>query len=69
MSTLKYNSPKLLKFVDIVEMVRGPQDSPRYWVISGAKLQLVRGKISLRVKYLLLAAMVPNDEYPLDEQS
>jgi hypothetical protein len=27
MSTLKYNSPKLLKFVDIAEMVRGPQDS------------------------------------------
>jgi hypothetical protein len=29
----------------------------------------VRGKISLRVKYLLLTAVVPNDEYPLDEQS
>jgi hypothetical protein len=48
-------------------MVRGPQDTPGYWVVSGAKLQLERGKISLRVKYSLLTAMVPDDEYPLDE--
>ncbi|XP_062230486.1 MACPF domain-containing protein At4g24290-like isoform X2 [Phragmites australis] len=62
-------APKLLKFVDTAEMVRGPQDTPGYWVVSGAKLQLERGKISLRVKYSLLTAMVPDDEYPLDEQS
>ncbi|TVU18415.1 hypothetical protein EJB05_34511 [Eragrostis curvula] len=60
---------KLIKFVDTAEMVRGPQDTPGYWVVSGAKLQLERGKISLRVKYSLLTAMVPDDEYPLDEQS
>ncbi|GJN36388.1 hypothetical protein PR202_gb25241 [Eleusine coracana subsp. coracana] len=62
-------APKLLKFVDTAEMVRGPQDTPGYWVVSGAKLQLERGKISLRVKYSLLTAMVPDDEYPLDEQT
>jgi len=38
-------------------------------VVSGAKLQLERGKLSLRVKYSLLTAMVPDDEYPLDEHS
>jgi hypothetical protein len=31
----------------------GPQDSRGYWVVSGAKLQLMRGKISVWVKYLL----------------
>ncbi|KAG2623990.1 MACPF domain-containing protein At4g24290-like [Panicum virgatum] len=62
-------APKLLKFVDTAEMLRGPQDTPGYWVVSGAKLQLERGKLSLRVKYSLLTAMVPDDEYPLDEHS
>ncbi|KAL6616740.1 hypothetical protein ACP70R_039010 [Stipagrostis hirtigluma subsp. patula] len=59
---------KLLKFVDTTEMMRGPQDSPGYWVVSGAKLNLERGKISLRVKYSLLTAMMPDDEFPLDEE-
>lgn len=56
-------TPKLLKFVDTTEMVRGPQDSPGYWVVSGAKLNLERGKISLRVKYSLLTAMLPDDDF------
>ncbi|KAF0907907.1 hypothetical protein E2562_022298 [Oryza meyeriana var. granulata] len=61
--------PKLLKFVDTTEMMRGPQDLPGYWVVSGAKLQLERGKISLRVKYSLLTATLPDDdEFALDEQ-
>ncbi|CAO1947308.1 unnamed protein product [Urochloa humidicola] len=60
-------TPKLLKFVDPTEMLRGPQDSPGYWVVSGAKLNLERGKISLRVKYLLLTAMMPDDEFELDD--
>ncbi|TVU36893.1 hypothetical protein EJB05_18846 [Eragrostis curvula] len=59
---------KLLKFVDTAEMVRGPQDPPGYWVVSGAKLNLERGKISLRVKYSLLTAMLPDDEFPSDEE-
>ncbi|CAO2167785.1 unnamed protein product [Urochloa humidicola] len=60
-------TPKLLKFVDPTEMLRGPQDSPGYWVVSGAKLNLERGKISLRVKYSLLTAMMPDDEFELDD--
>ncbi|RLN23933.1 MACPF domain-containing protein [Panicum miliaceum] len=60
-------TPKLLKFVDPTEMMRGPQDSPGYWVVSGAKLNLERGKISLRVKYSLLTAIVPDDEFSLDD--
>ncbi|KAJ3683210.1 hypothetical protein LUZ60_013437 [Juncus effusus] len=55
-------APKLLKYVDTTEMARGPQDMPGYWVVSGAKLHLERGKISLRVKYSLLTAML-NDDY------
>ncbi|XP_051114874.1 MACPF domain-containing protein At4g24290-like [Andrographis paniculata] len=47
---------KLLRFVDTTEMTRGPQDSPGYWVASGARLVVDKGKISLRVKYSLLAA-------------
>jgi hypothetical protein len=60
-------TPKLLKFVDMTEMMRGPQDLPGYWVVSGAKLNLERGKISLRVRYSLLTAMMPDDEL-LDEE-
>ncbi|KAL7584240.1 hypothetical protein Lser_V15G46216 [Lactuca serriola] len=44
---------KLLKFVDTTEMKRGPQDSPGYWVVIGARLVVDKGKISLRVKYAL----------------
>ncbi|KAJ4757519.1 MAC/Perforin domain-containing protein [Rhynchospora pubera] len=60
-------APKLLKYVDTTEMVRGPQDMPGYWVVSGAKLHLERGKISLRVKYSLLTAMLPDEEDLFDE--
>uniref|UniRef100_A0A0D9VAI4 MACPF domain-containing protein n=1 Tax=Leersia perrieri TaxID=77586 RepID=A0A0D9VAI4_9ORYZ len=61
-------TPKLLRFVDTTEMMRGPQDLPGYWVVSGAKLQLDRGKISLRVKYSLLTVMLSDDEFPTDEE-
>ncbi|KAF7842789.1 MACPF domain-containing protein [Senna tora] len=47
-------APKLLKFVDTTEMTRGPQESPGYWVVSGARLLVEKGRISLRVKYSLL---------------
>ncbi|XP_020111225.1 MACPF domain-containing protein At4g24290 [Ananas comosus] len=56
-------APKLLRFIDTTEMARGPQDLPGYWVVSGAKLHLERGKISLRVKYSLLTAILPDDDY------
>ncbi|XP_055962008.1 MACPF domain-containing protein At1g14780-like isoform X2 [Mercurialis annua] len=45
---------KLLKFVDISELCRGPQDSPGHWLVTGAKLDLERGKICLQVKFSLL---------------
>lgn len=46
--------PKLLKFVDTREMIRGPHDTPGYWLVTGARLFLDNGKISVRVKYSLL---------------
>ncbi|CAI0403970.1 unnamed protein product [Linum tenue] len=55
-------TPKLLKYVDTTEMARGPQDTPGYWVVSGAKLNVEKGKISLRVKYSLLTLVLPDEE-------
>ncbi|GLT61656.1 hypothetical protein SLA2020_343480 [Shorea laevis] len=54
-------APKLLKFVDTTEMMRGPQETPGYWVVSGARLVVERGRISIRVKYSLLT-ILPEDE-------
>ncbi|KAF9601460.1 hypothetical protein IFM89_020227 [Coptis chinensis] len=53
---------KLLKFVDTTEMTRGPQETPGYWVVSGARLLVERGKISLKVRYSLLTVKLPDDE-------
>ncbi|CAA2959185.1 MACPF domain-containing protein At4g24290-like [Olea europaea var. sylvestris] len=53
---------KLLRFVDTTEMTRGPQDPPGYWVVSGARLIVDRGKISLRVKYSLLAVILQDED-------
>ncbi|OMO98984.1 hypothetical protein CCACVL1_03983 [Corchorus capsularis] len=47
-------TPKLLKFVETSQLCRGPQDSPGYWLVTGARLQLERGKISLHVKFSLV---------------
>ncbi|XP_059653588.1 MACPF domain-containing protein At4g24290-like [Cornus florida] len=55
-------APKLLKFVDMTEMMRGPQENPGYWVVSGARLIVEKGKISLRVKYSLLTVMLPDED-------
>ncbi|XVE48553.1 hypothetical protein DITRI_Ditri01bG0010900 [Diplodiscus trichospermus] len=52
-------TPKLLKFVDTAEKKRGPEDPPGYWVVSGARLVVVKAKIALRLKYSLLTAMLP----------
>ncbi|VVA92543.1 unnamed protein product [Arabis nemorensis] len=54
-------APKLLKFVDTSEMTRGPQESPGYWVVSGARLLVEKGKISLKVKYSLLTAILGDE--------
>ncbi|XP_010520785.1 PREDICTED: MACPF domain-containing protein At4g24290 [Tarenaya hassleriana] len=55
-------APKMLKFVDTTEMMRGPQESPGYWVVSGARLLVEKGRISLKVKYSLLTAILPEEE-------
>ncbi|GLT85764.1 hypothetical protein SLE2022_039420 [Rubroshorea leprosula] len=55
-------APKLLKFVDTTEMTRGPQETPGYWVVSGARLVVEKGRISLRVKYSLLTVVLPDEE-------
>ncbi|KAL4580760.1 hypothetical protein LXL04_016962 [Taraxacum kok-saghyz] len=44
---------KLLKFVDTMEITRGMQESPGYWVVTGDRLVVDKGKICLRVKYSL----------------
>ncbi|CAH2078087.1 unnamed protein product [Thlaspi arvense] len=54
-------APKLLKFVDTSEMTRGPQESPGYWVVSGARLLVEKGKISLKVKYSLMTAIMEDE--------
>ncbi|KAF7100571.1 hypothetical protein CFC21_102066 [Triticum aestivum] len=46
---------KLLKFVDTSQVTMGPQDAPGYWLVTGAKLDVDKGKISLHVKFSLLA--------------
>ncbi|XP_047065425.1 MACPF domain-containing protein At1g14780-like [Lolium rigidum] len=46
---------KLLKFVDTSQITMGPQDAPGYWLATGAKLVVDKGKISLHVKFSLLA--------------
>lgn len=55
-------APKLLKFVNTREMCRGPENNPGYWVVSGARLIVEKGKISLKVKYSLLTAMLPEED-------
>ncbi|XVE83501.1 hypothetical protein DITRI_Ditri16bG0092700 [Diplodiscus trichospermus] len=57
---LPSQAPKLMRFVDTTEMTRGPQDLPGYWVVSGARLVVEKGKISLRVKYSLWTVILPD---------
>lgn len=45
---------KLVKFVELSEMRKGPQDSPGHWMVIGARLNLEKGKICLHVKFGLL---------------
>lgn len=47
-------APKMTNFVDTKEMVRGPEDPPGYWVVTGAKLCVEGGRIRVKVKYSLL---------------
>lgn len=45
---------KLLKFVETSQLCKGPEDSPGYWLVTGARLQVEKGKISSLVKFSLL---------------
>ncbi|KAI4296924.1 hypothetical protein L6164_036841 [Bauhinia variegata] len=48
-------TPEFRSFVDTTEMIRGGEDTPGYWVVSGARLAVHNGKIHLFVKYSLLS--------------
>ncbi|KAL3519797.1 hypothetical protein ACH5RR_017946 [Cinchona calisaya] len=50
-------APKMTNFVDTKEMVRGPEDPPGYWVVTGAKLCVEGGRIRIKVKYSLLTIL------------
>jgi hypothetical protein len=45
---------KLLKFVDMSEVIRGPHDIPGHWMVTAARLVKENGKIGLHVKFALL---------------
>ncbi|KAG9129544.1 hypothetical protein Leryth_023272 [Lithospermum erythrorhizon] len=47
-------STKLIKFVDIAEVARGPYDHPGHWLVIAAKLVIESGKIGLHAKFALL---------------
>lgn len=49
--------PKMSNFVDTKERVRGPEDPPGYWVVTGAKLCMESSRITLKAKYSLLTIM------------
>lgn len=51
-------APKMSHFVDTKEMVRGPEASPGYWVVTGAKLCVENGMIRVKVKYSLLTIVL-----------
>ncbi|CAA6664761.1 unnamed protein product [Spirodela intermedia] len=50
------DSARLLKFVDTAELCKGPQDSPGFWLVTGARLAMHLGKICLHVKFSLLTS-------------
>ncbi|THU47347.1 hypothetical protein C4D60_Mb09t14530 [Musa balbisiana] len=48
---------KLLKFVDTSHLCQGPQHSPGHWLVTGAKLDVEKGRIGLQVKFSLLTSL------------
>ncbi|KAL6201417.1 hypothetical protein ACLB2K_025131 [Fragaria x ananassa] len=55
---LPAKAPKMATFVDTKEMLRGPENTPGYWMVTGAKLCVEGGRISVKVKYSLLTIML-----------
>ncbi|KAJ8471891.1 hypothetical protein OPV22_026234 [Ensete ventricosum] len=49
---------KLLKFVDTSHLCQGPQHSPGHWLVTGAKLDVEKGRIGLQVKFSLLTSLL-----------
>lgn len=47
-------SKNLLRFVDMTEAIRGPNNVPGHWLVTAAKLVKEGGKIGLQVKFALL---------------
>ncbi|CAN8293442.1 unnamed protein product [Cochlearia groenlandica] len=45
---------KIVKFVDLTQLCRGPQHSPGHWLVTGGRLYLDKGKLCLHVKFALL---------------
>ncbi|KAG2268313.1 hypothetical protein Bca52824_062868 [Brassica carinata] len=45
---------KIVKFVDLSQLCRGPQNSPGHWLVTGVRLYLDKGKLCLHVKFALL---------------
>ncbi|KAH0464507.1 hypothetical protein IEQ34_007293 [Dendrobium chrysotoxum] len=54
-------SKKLLRFVDMTEVVRGPNNVPGHWLVTAAKLVNDGGKVGLQVKFALLNFSVTTD--------
>ncbi|PKA47181.1 MACPF domain-containing protein CAD1 [Apostasia shenzhenica] len=47
---------RLKKYVDTRERCKGPRDSPGYWVVTGAKLEVEKGRIGIHVRFSLLSS-------------
>ncbi|XP_004503913.1 MACPF domain-containing protein At4g24290-like [Cicer arietinum] len=58
------NTPKLQRYVDTMEIIRGPGDTPGYWVVSGARLSVHNGKVYLLVKYSLFRFVTQSETNP-----
>ncbi|RAL44777.1 hypothetical protein DM860_003536 [Cuscuta australis] len=55
--------PKMTHFVDTKEMVRGPEESPGYWVVTGARLFVEDSRIRIKVKYSLLTITTEDSNF------
>nr|BAJ95066.1 predicted protein [Hordeum vulgare subsp. vulgare] len=53
-SSSSSDNAKLVKIVDMTETLKGPQDAPGHWLVTGAKLGVEKGRIIVRAKYSLL---------------
>lgn len=54
-------SKKLLRYVDVAEVTRGPHDHPGHWLVTAAKLVKENGKIGLHVHFALLYYLSTNE--------